>query len=114
MTLTQSAVAHLYRMMPRPLTVTYHILAAADTFTSPATTVYRAEKRPLKQSELDAGMGRFSKSDRVWHLWVRQLSSIVPKEGDKIVDGDSVAWIVGSVDLELLDSRYRLTCKKGV
>ena len=45
----------------------------------------------------------------VWKIWSSQLP-VVPKMGDLIVDSTGVGWSVETVEIQMLNNRYRCTC----
>lgn len=45
-----------------------------------------------------------------FHLWADLLGAVVPKVNDKLTSGGKV-WVVKEVNMESLDTRYKLTCQ---
>lgn len=69
-----------------------------------------ALRLPVTSREAAQSEGRYTTRDLVW-LVPGQLLTRTPKESDRIVDDDSVPWVVIDYSHSPLDNTYRLTCK---
>ena len=111
----------LWRILPGTEAVTYrswlrqHRTALIDSL--PAYNDYpvpnaRRQRRP-DGYDLSLIGGKNSPAPSrlivVWKIWKDQLP-VVPKMGDLVVDSTGVKWSVETVEIQLLNNRYRLTC----
>jgi hypothetical protein len=50
---------------------------------------------------------------KVWNLWASTMPGRELRRGDRIADADGVPWIVASVDLLYVKTRWRAVCNKA-
>lgn len=91
-------------------TVTYFQKATETTFSPPGGTVMTHAKRraPTKKDDLGPAGALLAGVELVWHLWVIDLGSIVPKVADVILDSTATRWTVIEVEIQNQTKRYRL------
>lgn len=82
---------------------------STDTTITGLSAIHRAANH--RDAQQLAGLG-ISGVERVFHISASGLTSVSPKEGDKIVDASGVKWRVLRAAFQTLGTRWRCDCKR--
>lgn len=72
-------------------------------------TVNNTFGRAATKEDLLAAGAQLNQIGTVWHVWTSQLSGVVPKRSDVIIDPVGVRWSVIRVEQQTLQTRWKLT-----
>lgn len=48
-----------------------------------------------------------------WSVWRANLAEAILKQGDRIVEANGTIWVIGSVDLASINTRFRCLCTQS-
>ena len=78
----------------------------------------QALRRQVTSEMTQRAGGKISVDDVVWEIPAARLTDtggqpLTPHEGDRILDGDLVTWVVTIVEHATLKNRWRCICKRS-
>lgn len=81
-----------------------------DSGFSAALTVPAALRRDATREDIESAGGSLGKTGNVFHLWAANIpGGYKPKRRDVLQDADGVRYDVLKVQVQTLDTRFRLT-----
>lgn len=91
------------------LTLSYEVKTSnAPNAFATAVSITDCVRNAVTESDVEF----LADAEEVFHCWAQKLGSIVPKDGDRVTEGDGTRWAV--IRTQPMDERqrYRLTVKK--